>query len=78
MYRGDKEFNLDKKQLLESFKASENIEQACTYVTSIMDETSKDMVVKVILRYDGYVRTNLVTISQDHEDFRITKIETQS
>jgi|GEM_PF-867873 hypothetical protein len=78
MYRGEKEFNLDKNQLLASFKASENIEQACTYVTSVMDETDKNMVVKVILRYDGYVRTNLITISLDHADFKITKIETQS
>ncbi|MCC8424254.1 hypothetical protein [Mucilaginibacter sp. UR6-11] len=78
MYRGDKEFNLDKKQLLESLKASENIEQGCTYNTSILDETDNRMTVKLTMRYDGYVRVNLITIALNHADFKITKIETQS
>jgi len=78
MYRGDKEFNLNKKQLLESLKASENVEQNCTYTTSVMDESNNKMVVKLIMRYDGYVRTNLITISQNHDDFQITRIQTES
>lgn len=78
MFRNDKEFDLDKKQLLESLKASENVEQNCTYTTSIMDESNKKMVVKLIMRYDGYVRTNTLTISQKGDDFQITRIETES
>lgn len=78
MLRGDKEFNLNKKQLLESLKASENVDQNCTYTTSIMDESNNKMVVKLIMRYDGYIRTNLVTIALNHDDFQITKIRAES
>ena len=75
---GEKEFKLDKKQLLESLKESENVEQGCTYTTSVMDETDDKMVVKLTMKYDGYVRTNLITIALNRADFKITKIETQS
>ncbi|GAA4098656.1 hypothetical protein [Mucilaginibacter panaciglaebae] len=78
MLRGDKEFNLNKKQLLESLKASENVDQNCTYTTSIMDESNNKMVVKLIMRYEGYIRTNLVTIALNHDDFQITKIRAES
>jgi hypothetical protein len=76
--RGEKEYTLDKKRILESFKPSENVEQGCTYKTSVMDETDKTMVVKLIMKYDTYVRTNLITISMNHSDFKITKIEAES
>lgn len=76
--RGEKEYTLDKKRILESFKPSENVEQGCTYKTSVMDETDKTMVVKLIMKYDTYVRTNLITISMNHSDFKITKIEVES
>lgn len=77
MYRNDKEFSFNKVQLLESLKASENVEQNCTYTTSIMDESTKKMVVKVIMRYEGYVRINTLTLEQKHDDFQITRIETE-
>ena len=78
IHRGEKEFNLDRKQILESFKASENIEQGCTYTTYTQDETDNGMVVKITMKYDGYERTNMITIALNHADFKITKIETQS
>src|ERR1700754_422939 len=45
LHRGDKEFDLDKKQILETLKGSENVDQNCNYTTSIMDESDKKMVV---------------------------------
>lgn len=78
MFRNDKEFDLNKTQMLESLKASENVEQTCTYTTSIVDESNDKMVVKLIMRYDGYVRTNTITIAQKHDDFQITRIQTES
>jgi len=78
MYRNDKEFNLNKAELLESLKASENVEQKCTYTTSIVSDKDSKMVVKLIMKYDGYVRTNTITISQKNDDFQITRIETES
>lgn len=78
MYRGSAEVNLNKKNILASFKASENIEQGCTVTTTVLDETKNSMVVKVLMNYDGYTRTNLVTISLNSADFKITKIEAQT
>lgn len=76
--RGEKEYTLDKKRILESFKPSENIEQGCTYTTAVIDETKNGMVVKLIMKYDTYIRTNLITISMSRSDFKISKIETES
>jgi hypothetical protein len=76
IFRGEKEFKLDKKQIIESFKATENVEQGCTYTTTIVDETDKGMVVKLVMKYEGYTRTNLVTISTNKAEFKVTKIET--
>ncbi|MDB5157152.1 MAG: hypothetical protein JWR50_1859 [Mucilaginibacter sp.] len=78
MHRGEKEFDLDKKQILESFKSSENIEQGCTITTATQDESDSGMVVKITMHYNGYDRTNLVTIALNHSDFKITKIDAQS
>lgn len=78
IHRGENDINLSKKDVLESLKATENVEQGCTYTTSVVKDTPKGMVVKLDMKYDGYVRTSLITISLDHDDFRITKIETQS
>lgn len=78
MFRNEKEFNLNKTQLLESLKASENVEQNCTFTTSVVDESNSKMTVKLIMRYDGYVRTNTITINQKGDDFQITRIETES
>lgn len=77
IHRGEKEFNLSKKQILESLKAAENIEQGCSFTTAIIDETDEGMVVKLSMKYAGYTRTNLVTISTNKAAFKITKIETQ-
>src|SRR6187431_1960426 len=57
MQRGDNETILNKKNILESFKSSENMEQGCTYTTTIVKDTKDGMIVKLEMKYDGYVRT---------------------
>lgn len=78
MYRGTSEVNLNKKNILAALKASENIEQGCTTTTAVLDETKKSMVVRVSMDYGGYKRINLLTISLNRADFKITKIEEQT
>jgi hypothetical protein len=78
MQRGDNETVLNKKNILESFKASENMEQGCTYTTTVVKDTKDGMIVKLEMKYDGYVRTNLITISSRRADFKITKVENQA
>jgi hypothetical protein len=76
--RGDNETVLNKKSVLESLKASENMEQGCTYTTTIVKDTKNGMVVKLEMKYGDYVRTNLITISTSGTDFKITKVENQA
>lgn len=78
MQRGDNETILNKKNILESFKASENMEQGCTYTTTVVKDTKDGMIVKLEMKYDGYVRTNLITISSRRADFKITRVENQA
>ncbi|MFD2147983.1 hypothetical protein [Mucilaginibacter antarcticus] len=75
LHRGEKEFNLNKKQILESLKANANVKQACEVNTTIMEEGFNGTVVKVTMKFEGYTRTNLITIS-NNKDATITKIET--
>lgn len=78
MYRGSKTFKLNKQALLDSFKASENIEQSCQYTTSVVSDIDKTMVLRLDMQYEGYVRSSTITIKQQGEDWKITKIETRN
>ena len=78
MYRGEKAFKLNKQALLDSFKASENVEQTCQYTTSIVSDIDKTMVLRLDQQYEGYVRTSTITIKQQGNDWKITKIETRN
>nr|WP_294789873.1 hypothetical protein [uncultured Mucilaginibacter sp.] len=78
MYRGEKTFKLNKQALLDSFKASENVEQTCQYTTSIVSDIDNTMVLRMDMKYEGYVRTSTITIKQQGQDWKITKIETRN
>jgi len=75
IYRGAKTFKLNKQALLDSFKASENVEQSCQYSTSIVSDIDNTMVLRLNMQYDGYVRTSTITIKQQGQDWKITSIE---
>ena len=78
IYRGTKTFKLNKQALIDSFKASENVEQSCQYTTSIVSDVDKTMVLRLDMKYEGYVRTSTITIKQQGEDWKITSIETRN
>ncbi|MGY3213431.1 nuclear transport factor 2 family protein [Mucilaginibacter sp. HD30] len=78
IYRGEKTFKLNKQALLDSFKASENVEQSCQYSTSIVSDVDNTMVLRLNMQYEGYVRTSTITIKQQGQDWKITSIETRN
>ncbi|PJJ79854.1 nuclear transport factor 2 family protein [Mucilaginibacter auburnensis] len=78
MYRGSQVYKLNKQALIDSFKASENVEQNCQYTTSILSDVDKTMVVRLDQQYEGYVRSSTITIKQQGNDWKITKIETRN
>lgn len=78
MYRGEKLFKLDRQAILDSFKASENVEQTCKFSSSTVENTDDAMVVKLEMQYDTYTRTTMVTIKKEKNDWKITSIETRA
>lgn len=78
MYRGEKVFKLNKDDILASFKATENVEQTCQCTTTKIEDNDQTMVIKLDMKYDNYVRTNLITIVHNRNEWKITKIETHT
>src|SRR5215217_463951 len=73
IYRGSQVYKLNRKALLDSFKASENVEQTCQYNTSIISDVDNTMIVRLDQQYEGYVRSSTITIKQQGNDWKITK-----
>lgn len=73
--RGNKITTTNKKQLLDFYKASQNIEQACK-CTSNTIENGDNVIVKIDMKYDTYTRTNIVTMVNTNNGWRITKVNT--
>lgn len=78
MYRGEKVFKLNKQAIMDSFKASENVEQTCKYTTSTVEDNANTMIVKLEMQYDSYVRVTTITIKQEGKDWKIADIETRA
>ncbi|MDF2435613.1 MAG: hypothetical protein JWP44_5246 [Mucilaginibacter sp.] len=74
--RGEKTITADKRQMLAAFKAEENIEQACKCNTTTLQDDDERLVVKVEMKYEGYTRTNVVTIVNKGYGWEITKVNT--
>ncbi|GAB2973864.1 hypothetical protein GCM10027049_05020 [Mucilaginibacter puniceus] len=73
--RGNKITIANKKQFLDSYKANQNIEQACI-CTSNTIENGDNVIVKIDMKYDTYTRTNVVTMVNTNNGWKITKVNT--
>ena len=73
--RGTKTTITSKKQLLDLYKANQNIEQGCICTTNTI-ENADNVVVKIDMKYDTYTRTNVVTMVNTNTGWRITKVNT--
>nr|WP_294948568.1 nuclear transport factor 2 family protein [uncultured Mucilaginibacter sp.] len=74
MLRGKKVLSFDKKQMMEFFKGDKNVEQACTTSTDIVENSADVKVVKVDMKYDGFTRSNYVTVANTGDGWRITNV----
>jgi hypothetical protein len=61
-------------QMFESLKLNKNVEEDCTTSTSIMESNSDIAVVKVDMQFDGFVRSNYVTIANTGKGWKITNV----
>jgi hypothetical protein len=74
MLRGKTVLSFSKKQMLDYMQANKNTEQTCTTSTSIVESNANIAVVKVDMKYDGFVRSNYVTIANTGNGWRITNV----
>ena len=74
MLRGKSMVSYNKAQLLESFSATENVEQDCKTSVSINENNADMTVVKVSMQYKAFTRVNYVTLANTSEGWKITNI----
>ncbi len=76
MQRGERTIKADRKQMMEFYKANENVDQACKCTATTLEDSDLYMVVKVEMKYDTYTRVNVVTIKDTGSNWKITKVNT--
>jgi len=74
MLRGKTVLSFSKKQMLDYLQANKNTEQTCITTTSIVENNANIAVVKVDMKYDGFVRSNYVTIANTGNGWKITNV----
>lgn len=74
MMRGNTVLNFDKAQMLNSLSASKNTIQDCQVSTSTVENNGEVAIVKVDLQYEAFTRSNLVTVSNTGNGWKITNI----
>lgn len=74
MMRGDKVIDYTRAQMLSFMQENHDIEQSCTVTTSEMESNYNTSVVKVDMKYNGFVRSNFVTITNTGKGWKITNV----
>jgi hypothetical protein len=74
MLRGKNVLCFSKKQMLDFLKSNKNTEQVCTLSTGIIKSDDHIEIVKVDMKYNGFVRSNYVTIANTGNGWKITNV----
>ncbi|GAB3914143.1 nuclear transport factor 2 family protein [Mucilaginibacter boryungensis] len=74
MLRGTKVLSYGKTEMLDFLKGSKDVEQTCTVSTSVVENNDNVSVVKVDMNYDGFTRSNYVTVANTGEGWKITNV----
>ncbi|RYZ95939.1 MAG: nuclear transport factor 2 family protein [Sphingobacteriaceae bacterium] len=74
MMRGNTVLSYSKTEMLKSLNASKNTVQDCTVDTNTVESNGEVAIVKVDLQYQGFTRSNLVTVSNTGNGWKITNV----
>jgi hypothetical protein len=74
MLRGKQVISFTKKEMLDFLQANKNVEQLCTTNTSVVESNADISVVRVDMQFDGFVRTNYVTLANTGNGWKITNV----
>ena|ERR1700748_1931996 len=72
--RGTKVVSSSKKEMLDYLKSNKDVEQDCTTNTEIIQDDAAQSVVKVDMKYSGFVRTNYVTLANTGNGWKIINV----
>jgi len=72
--RGSKVMSVGKTEMLNFMKDNQNVEQSCTVSTGDVDNNNDVSVVKVDMKYNGFTRSNYVTVANTGEGWKITNV----
>jgi hypothetical protein len=72
--RGNKLVNFDKADMLKFIDQNKNIQQACTTSTTEVENNNDMTVIKVDMKYDNFIRTNYVTMTNTGDGWKITNV----
>lgn len=76
MVRGERTISIDKTQMMESFKAGQNVDQNCKCSTTTIEDTDERLVVKFDMKFEGYTNTHVITIVNKGYGWEISKVDT--
>jgi len=74
MLHGKTVLSFNKKEMLDYLQINKNTEQTCTTTTSVIENKANVAVVKVDMKYDGFVRSDYVTIANTGNGWKITNV----
>jgi hypothetical protein len=74
MLRGKNVISFTKKQMLDYLNTNKNVEQNCTTNTAVVESNDDISVVKVDMQFDGFVRTNYITLANTGSGWKITNV----
>jgi Putative lumazine-binding len=74
MLRGKSVMSFNKADMLEFLQSNKNVEQACTVNTSVVESNADISIVKVDMQFDGFVRSNYVTLASTGDGWKITNV----
>lgn len=72
--RGTKIMCFDKADVLKFFKENQNVTQNCAVSSKVVSENDDVTVVKVDMKYDHFVRSNYVTLTNTGNGWKITNV----
>ena len=76
MKRGDDINTLTKSEIISSLKSSENMEQDCQCVKTVLQDDDDISKVKVEMKYKDFTRVDVITASREGKKWQITSVET--
>ena len=74
--RGERIVNFSKSEIIASLKVNENIVQNCSTSYSLVDLSSTQAVVKVVMTYEGFSLVKYLNVSNTSKGWKITNIST--